>query len=795
MLKAVVALFVAAAVGMSAPVISVQTGDSEVQITWKAPSSPVDYVLIDQSTNAGASWKQIDQIPGQSTSYLVEDLKNGTSYWFRVRFLKKGIPSEPSQAMIAIPDAGPPAPENLNGIGGDGQVALDWDNAPADSTIVGYEIDLSTDGGDTWKTVVADTGSRSSRWLVEGLKNGDTYTFRVAGIGFNRSVGEYSNATSVLVGIIRDETFELNSSITGTEVALDWTTPELTSTLDTYRIEVSTDGGVTWSTVQEVDANITKANVPYVIGGALYRIVATSIKGESAISIVNLIQILDDPNAPDAVDGVSKEVLDKLQALTNNPDAANGGGVDIGKVTTNVNGGIGTRATLPAYTATKDPQRVLDTSVGGLAVLGLLAGAAGGRTLNRKEDESASLEGIDYEDLDSFDGFEEYGDRSNTWRWPNMKWTLFVERITHAIASELNRFTPLLARMFRDGSYLRAMYGSLALSTWIFALALGTFSVLETSGEALPPKTLTLLLLIALGVFDTAAAALATVVVFIGTLISGGYDSIPAVRTTLGLSILLFGPILIASAVRPLRRKRPDYSEEEELKEWQWERTVDYLLGSFMAAFAARSMVNGLPALAGLNLPIAKDANLIAIAVGILVAIRYGLEDNATQNYPMRLKMVEANELKPTFKVQQHASILLKGGVFFFVAYPFLGSVWQLYVGTALFLLPAILSNFAPRLPKLSAIARFLPTGLPQFTLMLLIGAAYSAWVSGIFTGKSAGAMAFILLSIPTLILSLLHLFAGEHHGARWNLPERLQVLNKVGAAALFIATIFLALR
>ncbi|MBV5267871.1 MAG: fibronectin type III domain-containing protein, partial [Burkholderiaceae bacterium] len=96
MLKPFAIVFTAAAVGVSAPVVGVLPGDAQVDISWKTPSSPVEFVVVEQSVNGGANWKQIALLPGSANHYLVEELTNGTSYWFRIKWLNKGIPSAPS---------------------------------------------------------------------------------------------------------------------------------------------------------------------------------------------------------------------------------------------------------------------------------------------------------------------------------------------------------------------------------------------------------------------------------------------------------------------------------------------------------------------------------------------------------------------------------------------------------------------------------------------------------------------------------------------------------------------------
>ena len=121
------------------------------------------------------------------------------------------------------------------------------------------------------------------------------------------------------------------------------------------------------------------------------------------------------------------------------------------------------------------------------------------------------------------------------------------------------------------------MYGANAILTWVVGIIFAIITLIETGGQAIPPKPLTVIMLILIGILDAGAAGLAATIVILGTAVLGGFDSIPAIRTSLGLAILWFAPALIASAARPLRRKKPEDDGEnlEELSKYQWERAGD----------------------------------------------------------------------------------------------------------------------------------------------------------------------------------------------------------------------------
>jgi hypothetical protein len=801
MLRPLALIFTAAAVGLSAPVIGVLPGDTQVDISWKAPTSPVDFVVVEESRNGGADWKQIAMLPGSATHHLVDDLTNGTNYWFRVKWMSKGIPSSPSQAVVAQPNGQPEVPTSLIAIAGDGQASLQWDAAPASAKIVSYAVEISADGGTTWKLTNKDTGSPSNRYLIDGLENGLTYSFRVKAIASNRIDSEWSDSAAALIGVLKDDFFELDSTITGSSVALTWGDPGLKSTIDSYRIEISTDGGMTWSNAEVVDGNVQSLKLSYVLGGALYRIIATSVTDEYAVSVISLVQ-----NLEDAKDSPITQVDANAGQMQNDETTANSGNENNeanqepqipGATTTDKNGGVGTRESLPKFDPASFPEGIVNTSVAALALLGILSGAARIKGF-RRDDELAALNGVSYSNPESFDDFDAQGDRSKSWRRPSLRLTQFVEKLTHAIAANLNRFSPLLGRIYSDGTYLRAMYGANAILTWVGAVIFAVIALLETGGQALPPKPLTVMALLLLGILDLGAAGLAVTIVLAGTTILGGLDSAPAIRTSLGLAILWLAPALIASAARPIRRKKPeaDGDNQEELSRYQWERAGDLLIGPLLAAFAVKSLIFGLPTLAGLSLPIVNSANLIAILAFFFVALRYSLEESATKNYPVRLLMVERNQMHNPLKVQRFFSIALTTFLFVFLAQPFIGNSWQLYVSTFLLIFPAFLSTFAKSFPKSSLLSKLVPVGVARLVLLLTIGAICGLWVSGSADGAERASIIFVLLSIPGFIFSIAALFtqAPGPESVSWYEGNRAKWFYRIGAIALVLIGTYLAL-
>ena len=280
----------AATTGLGAPTATAIPGESQVLINWVAPSQAINGVLIEESVDSGTTWTTVTKLPPTSTHLRVQGLTDGKNYWFRVSWIwpdnSIGIPSG---TLVAIPINNPAAPTGLVATANDTQVALSWDQASGTS-VTGYEVEQSTDGGTTWKVIAANTGSAASGYLVDKLKAGTTYSYRIQALAFGGGKSDYSDSAVVKVAAAPTGAFALNYLIKGTKITLTWDTPIDLTDITNYDVNVSSDGGINWFTVTKTQGGINKAVVPYIIGGATYQIIANSASGLTASSAVQLVQ-------------------------------------------------------------------------------------------------------------------------------------------------------------------------------------------------------------------------------------------------------------------------------------------------------------------------------------------------------------------------------------------------------------------------------------------------------------------------------------------------------------------------
>ena len=166
---------------------------SQINLYWTAPSnnggSSITGYEIERSTNAGTTWSSIVPNTGTTgTTYSDTGLTASTAYTYRVSAINGVGPSEPSNTASATTPAGsnttiPGSPTGLTATAASSsQINLSW-TAPSNnggSSITGYEIERSTNGGTDW-TFSTNIGNTTS-YSDTGLTASTAYTYRVSAI-------------------------------------------------------------------------------------------------------------------------------------------------------------------------------------------------------------------------------------------------------------------------------------------------------------------------------------------------------------------------------------------------------------------------------------------------------------------------------------------------------------------------------------------------------------------------------------------------------------------------------------
>ena len=372
-----------------------------------------------------------------------------------------------------------------------------------------------------------------------------------------------------------------------------------------------------------------------------------------------------------------------------------------------------------------------------------------------------------------------WGDASPTWRWPL---TTRLDRIGLRAAERTNPYSPLAARVLADGSTSRAVFGTGSLFAPILGAVLGFVAAVSTGGQPVAPALGLMLAIIVVGIFDASAGFVAAATFGIAVLASGGIDGADAVRALIGLGGLWFAVSLIAGSVRAFRRQPAE--------DWagRWQATAEIVVGSLLAAWTVNTVTGSLPALSGLDMPVAARADLIALVAFAALVARYLFERAAVRWYPERLVAVTFEpEDKPGWK-QQVASVLVKAGMFAFVILPYIGMRWQLAAVVALTIGPSLVGIWKQRLPNSSQLYRVLPKGVPNTLMMITVGAVIGAALAArIDDPESLLATSFLVLALPGFLLSVLGLVGREGADPESSWPKRLAGTWVAGVAILKI--------
>ena len=301
-------------------------GPFRIDLSWMAPNddggSPVTGYRIEVSTTRGATWTTLEANTGSTaTAYSHMGLPAATRRDYRVSALNAVGPGLPSDEAHATTDADlPDAPTGLTATArGSSRIDLSW-NAPAYTggvRITGYRIEVSADGVSNWTVLVDDTESRDTDYAHTALDPATTRHYRVSAINV-AGVGDASNeASATTEAIVPDAPADLTAAAEGTSrIDLDWTAPGYDggASVTGYRIEVSVNGGATWTDLVSNTQSTTTAYAHTGLSPAStrhYRVSAINRIGAGAPSEV--AHATTDATVPDAPRRLTATAFDHSQ--------------------------------------------------------------------------------------------------------------------------------------------------------------------------------------------------------------------------------------------------------------------------------------------------------------------------------------------------------------------------------------------------------------------------------------------------------------------------------------------------
>ena len=360
------------------------------------------------------------------------------------------------------------------------------------------------------------------------------------------------------------------------------------------------------------------------------------------------------------------------------------------------------------------------------------------------------------DDASIFGGSGRWGDLLMVWSLPLV---VALDNPPKRIARGFSRVLPLGSKIFSDGSYLRAMFGSFSIVLTIISLVAGVIGVTQANGMLVIPSTLVVATIVLIGTFDVLSGFLGAAVLSIGLALAAGIHSPADVRFLFGVIALGVVPRVISGAFRALRR------EVGKGLSYHWERLLDYVVAPMLAAWAAFQIVGLLPIFAGVALPVEELEKVLPSVVALGMILRVTLEELAGRYFPDRIAYVQVENLPKAPIGQVLISTILRAATFAFIAAALIGVSWHLFVGAFIFVLPNILALFQNKFPNSRKLYHLMPQGLVNLCVSLWLGQVALMAITGIFhETPDLAKLGFVLLPIPSLILSILKLFGRHGH-------------------------------
>jgi hypothetical protein len=335
-----------------------------------------------------------------------------------------------------------------------------------------------------------------------------------------------------------------------------------------------------------------------------------------------------------------------------------------------------------------------------------------------------------------------------------------------------------------DGSYLRALFGSVVGLSYLAAVTMGVAAV-DTSAQSLAVsgRIAILVAIMAFGTLDALFGIVAMSAFVITSLVTMPFAGIGDVRYLLAMFILGFAPSIMATTFRKIRRPAIENIHDA------WERIVDLALIGFISVLTVMSLVGSVSAFAGATVPLGEDVKPIAFAIASVALIRVLVEEGAAKFAPDRLNRLNPTEVPGTFGWQPWASLFLKASVLVVMIGGMVGMGWHLWVGTFLIFLPGLIGMVFPQLPSFRWIHEFIPGGVGALAFATLIS-SWSGQVVNALLGKSElyGQLSFILIPLPVILISIIGMFA-QAEDKLWQRTGKKWVYI-AGGIAVFVFTI-----
>lgn len=260
--------------------VTATAGNQQVSLVWTVPVfnggvAITDYT-IEYSQDA-ATWTSFSDGTSTLRAATVTGLTNGVGYYFRVYAVNSvGTSSASAPSSPVTPLTVPTAPIISQITTGNALLSVAFTAAgDGGNPISTYQY--STDGGATWQT--RTVGSTSSPLVISALStngttalaNGTTYSVKIRAVN-SAGTGSSSTAVNATPTTFPGAPTSVTSTPGSSAIDLSWTAPTSNggAAISDYVIEMSTNGGSSWTTVNDGTSTATTASVTGLTNGTQY---------------------------------------------------------------------------------------------------------------------------------------------------------------------------------------------------------------------------------------------------------------------------------------------------------------------------------------------------------------------------------------------------------------------------------------------------------------------------------------------------------------------------------------------
>ncbi len=273
--------------------LSATAGDGRAVLEWDDPDDPsiAAWQLRRKRAEApwDARWTTMAGSDWTTRRHDIAGLENGVAYRFRIRAVNRVGNGPESEEVVATPQPPPPAePTGLEALAGDGQVALSWDD-PGDATITAWQYAWRTEEAapGPWRAI-APSDATTARHTVTGLKNGETYRFRIRALNGGGPGPASAEAAATPMLAVPARPTGLTATAGDEQATLRWPDPgnaSITGWQYQHRLSDAAWGNG-WSTIPGSAARTTSHTITGLTNGESYsfRIRAVNASGPGPAS-------------------------------------------------------------------------------------------------------------------------------------------------------------------------------------------------------------------------------------------------------------------------------------------------------------------------------------------------------------------------------------------------------------------------------------------------------------------------------------------------------------------------------